>query len=946
MKHGNLAGRNGMQRYGLGGLTLLLLLSMLVSTVGAQVDTRSPERNVRGTGEVTGKVTLPDGSAVAQARVIAGGWSDTDRTDDSEDADDTDDEREGTDASTRSFSDVTDRDGNYQLRLPEGIAWLAVRPNDVTNVSPDWVATNEPLPVEIVSGTTVVQDVLVEPATVTVTGRIQFPITSTTDDETSTGERVLAWVRAENREGRGNTVAVGADGAFAIKVLDGSGRVTIVLTNPRWQVNVSAESLTYFAQAGETVQVEPNPIPVTERGASLSGVVTILDDGTPAPAGVPVRAWRLDAAGVVRTTTDVSGTYRLNVTPGVWLVQAMPVDDESYSVYGNPYDAGQFVPAQEPQRVRVVSKDRPVQQDLQIARVDAIAAGYAVNSVTGARLGEGVNGHVYVLYRNAEGRPVRANGGPLRDGQFAIGLSSKVSSSYRAGLYFRPNAGFEALATVPFTVDGTTPISLSIPVLVDNSAITGTLNSITGTVVTGVPGRVWAVSNSGGRSQAPIDPETGSYRLDIGATDVRGQGGTTWRVRAFVNPSTGYVLNRPRVQGAFIPFNDGQGGTATVPFTVTRISSVIRGRVVLPDQPQIENDDDGRTSTGERGYTPAGIRVVVRGLGSEPYAAYSNWVYTDRNGGFNIPVPAGEYRISVHTRPIRDLQRQRELIEPAALRVQVAEGQVFTTPDLVFRTPDAAVSGQVTFNGAGYPAVVRARSADGATVHALTDEQGNYRLDLLSDVRWRLVAASSDNSDFLRSQFGVFTPTASLEPQPVPFALQLRQIARLPRSETFIFDADSDQVFELENESRINVPAGALGEDGTVGLVARPVPDLLSDSDVEPVSFGYRLEAFDSEARPITQFSAPVTLEFPYTAEELAALGITAEQLIPSYWDEPSESWKPVENVVLLPDDNGGGTVQVTVDHFTDYALMADAAVTPTQQPTLNRVYLPLVVRR
>ncbi len=936
MKNWNMLEKNARYRHWLGGMSLLLLLSMLVSTVSAQMKTIPPDRPVRGTGEVTGKVTLPDGTAVAQARVLTSGWANTDAP-----------TREGNDddRTAQGFSDVTDPNGTYQLRLPVGTAWLSVRPDSVTTVSPEWVATNDPLPIEVISGTTVVQDIVVEPATVTVTGRLQFPTAADTAQAPATAERVLAWVRAENREGRGNTVAVGADGAFTIKVLDGAGRVTIALTNPRWQLGIDVNALNYFAEAGDTVQVAPTPIPVTARGASLSGSVTLLDDRSPAPAGVPVRAWRLDAAGVLQTTTNVSGSYRLNVSPGVWLVQAMPVDDVSYSVYGNPYDPGQFVPAQEPQRVLVVNDSLAVRQDLQIARVDTIARGYAVDSVSGERLGEGVNGHVYVLYSNADNRLVRANGGPMRDGQFSIGLSSKVSSRYRAGLYFPPNAGFEALATVPFSVEATTPISLAIPVLVDNSAIVGTLNNITGTIVTGVPGRVWAVSNTGGRSQARIDPETGSYRLDVGATDVRGQGGTTWRVRAFVDPSTGYVLNRPRVQGAFIPFNNGQGGSATVPFTVTRINSVIRGRVVLPEQPRVTSDDEGRTRTGERDYSPAGVRVVVRGVGTDPDAAYTNWVYTDRNGVFQAPVPPGTYRVSVHTRPIRDLQRQRELIEPAPVQVQVAAQQVVTTTDLLFRTPDAAISGQVTYQGAGTPAIVRARSADGATVHVLADERGNYRLNLLAGLGWRLVAAGSDDDTFLRSQREVFTPTASIAPQPVPFTLELRERARMPRSETFIFEASESQEFALENGSSIQVPAGALAESGTVLLVARAVPDLYSDSDVEPVSFGYRLQAYNDAALPITQFAAPVTLQFSYTAEQLADLGITSDQLIPSYWDEPSESWKPVENVVVLPDETGGGVVQVTVDHFTDYALMADAAISPTQEPAGTRIYLPLVVR-
>lgn len=88
----------------------------------------------------------------------------------------------------------------------------------------------------------------------------------------------------------------------------------------------------------------------------------------------------------------------------------------------------------------------------------------------------------------------------------------------------------------------------------------------------------------------------------------------------------------------------------------------------------------------------------------------------------------------------------------------------------------------------------------------------------------------------------------------------------------------------------------------------------------------------------ITHFNAPITIVLPFTAAQLDALGLAPEDLVPSYWDEATASWKPVENVTVSVDAaTGDGTVNVQVDHFTDFALMA-----PSEG---GQVFLPLVGR-
>jgi hypothetical protein len=179
-----------------------------------------------------------------------------------------------------------------------------------------------------------------------------------------------------------------------------------------------------------------------------------------------------------------------------------------------------------------------------------------------------------------------------------------------------------------------------------------------------------------------------------------------------------------------------------------------------------------------------------------------------------------------------------------------------------------------------------------------------------------------------------------VDPNPGPnpgHDLTLEAHDTLPDAMAFRFDAAQDQLLGLSNGAQIFVPAGALAPSGFVTLLARPLVELADDGGAQPVSFGYRLQAFDDAGLPITHFNAPVTLVIPFTADQLAALGVSAEQLVPQYWDATCNCWKPVPTVSVQTDLSGNGTVSVALEHFTDFALTAAQAMV--------QVYLPLMQR-
>lgn len=802
----------------------------------------------------------------------------------------------------------TAADGSFSLAgLPDGSYSLAVRPNAITTSSPDWVFTAAPALVSVPPDAAGIE-LAVTPATVTVSGSVLPPA----GQSLGAGSRV--WVRAESQEGEGNTVLVDAQGAFSIKALPGAILIRVITENPAWDDPTAISGLIFYAEAGETVAVDgqpatgaTDPIQLVLKTAAISGVVTVAGGTTPAP-GIPVRAWRLDGAELEQTVTDVQGRYTLPVIPGAWMLRAVPLE------------AQPFVPAQPPQRVNVAD-GASATRDLEVAAADVIVRGRAVDSATGAPVTT-LDGRVYSLYRGPNGGPITGPTAPLSDGSFTLKLASTLATTYSVGLYLPPEAGYAAQSRVTVAV-ASVPTSLDIPVAASNATIGGTLRDRAGAALIGVPGAVYGVGERGAWARARINPATGAYALPVTTGDLDGEGGTTWAVRAFVDPTSGYIVQRPRGQRVFVPYSGGDGvDVSGIDFTAVALADfgAVRGRVTGP---------------GPNGTTIPlpGVRVSARPLG-DSNAGPTRWDYTNASGEFELRLPAGSYLLDAHDSPLR-LPTNR-LVEPAPLRVSVAPRQQLSGQNLAFRVADALVSGTVSFNGQPAPAIIRARSTDGAITHARSGADGAFTLALLSSQAWTVQAVGSDQSLFLRSDKVTLTPPAG---RSGPLALTLQVVDELPESQVFAFDAALDQVFTMGDGSRVEAPAGALAADGQALLTVRPLPDLPSAEGAEPIRFGYRLHAFavgEDGRQPVTRFNRPITLVIPFTAEDLAAAGITAEQLIPAYWDEASGSWKPVETVSVISDETGGGTVQVSVEHFTDYALLGGG---------VSSVHLPLVRR-
>jgi hypothetical protein len=724
---------------------------------------------------------------------------------------------------------------------------------------------------------------------------------------TNFGPGNRAWVRAANQEGQGNTVQVNpATGAFSVNVLPGNTMLRLVLENQNWAAPPTLAGSVYFAVEGQIQSA--GTLQLVQKQATITG--SVLDENGHGAANIPVRAWRLDGAEFQETMTAQDGSYTMHVISGTWELRAVP-----------PADSG-YVPAQPPQRVVLASDTASATQLLRIVTADVTINGTLVDSVSLQPPSPAIDGRAFALARDNQDTDRWPQLGPtvkIANNSFTLRLSSRVATDYRIGASFPQSVNYTALAAKLVHVSpGQIIDSFTLPVAPNNSTISGHFNNHdTGQPQLGLPGIVYAASNRLGVARDRLNPLDGSYELNVATTDLSGNGGSFWWLRGFVDPTTGYVVQRPRYQHVFLPYNTGNGSSATADFTVARIDAAIAGRV-----------------TDAQGQPVAGARVSVHEQGSPAGADFDRWDLSGPDGRYRVRVTAGTYKVRADF---------RNLIQPVPQLVTVGSGATAKNVDLQFRAKDATVFGRVTFNGAGHSALVRAYSDSGGHLATLAGQDGRYALRVNSGDTWHIQAVSEAISTtgalsetiFLKSARLAITPHASPPPNLLDLALQPSDT--LPEAVAFNFDAAEDQVLVLADGSQIIIPAGALAVGGQVAVAARPLPELADDGGAQPVSFGYRVHAYDASHIPITHFNAPVTIALPFTAAQLSALGITAEQLVPSYWDEATASWKPVPNVAVSVDPTtGGGTVDIQVDHFTDFALLSGSA---------SAVFLPVAVR-
>ncbi len=806
---------------------------------------------------------------------------------------------------------LTDGSGHYALTLTPGDWQIVVKAHESDpTVSPAWVYTGGIQAVTIPDTSTL--DLSVSPATATLQGTL-LPPAGSPAGTTFEGANAAS-VRAADQEGQGNSVQVKPDGSFSLNVLPGNVLVRLALKNPAWAPATTLAGSAWTLAAGETLTIaaDPlsgaNPLQLLEKQASISGAIKDELGHLVSGYAIPVRAWRLDGSEVAETLSDpVTGQYALAVVSGDWYVWAVPADDQPYVGVDSP----QFVALLTPTAAKV--------QNLHVAAADVSVTGQVVDQNN--QPVAGVNGRVIPTYLDKDGVHWRqfSQGARILNSAYTLKLSSSESSHYRLHASFNNLQGYTQIFAPLLTLaqgQSSYP-NTNLPVAANNSSIQGQLVTQLGAPQTGVPGAIYGVSDGGAFARRRVNPLDASYEFDVAATDLNGNGGTFWWLHAFVDPSSGFAVIHPATRKVFLPSTGAN--LSGVDFTTAQLNATLQGTVSDP-----------------QGVPVKGAKVSVWEQNVEVGKAFTRWVETGPDGKYRLKVPAGTFKVGA------DAPRWTS---PAAAIVSVAAGQS-AAQDLQFRANNAWIVGKVSYNGAGHSAMIRAYTTDGGHAWTLADKNGIYALHVAAGLDWHVQAVSEDGADFLRS------PRLNITPQACtlatgdclsknPLNLTLEQVDRLPGALVLRFDASQNQTFTLSDGAQVVIPANAMADSGFVTLVARPLPELADDGGVTPVSFGYRLLAFDDSQMPIETFNAPVTLVMPFTAAQLAELTVSPDNLVPQYWDLATSSFKPVPAYSVSVDSSGNGSLNLHVEHFTDYALTAgsNAALFTLG----NHVFLPAV---
>ncbi|MCL4384220.1 carboxypeptidase regulatory-like domain-containing protein [Patescibacteria group bacterium] len=662
-----------------------------------------------------------------------------------------------------------------------------------------------------------------------------------------------------SQEGKGGGGQINNDlGTFSVAVPPGTYMINV------WAPPIS----TYGTPSVDPVTVvdgqtkDVGDITLINKDSTITG--SVKNSQGVGVSGVNINAFVRDGGGFSQATTDNSGNFTLSVTAGHWTVQPFLNMSSSYALDTPPQD------------VTVTSSASAT------VNFTVKSASVTISGVVQDTNGNPLSIYGYAFAENPNGGMMGPGGlgGPIERGSFSFKVPA---GTYTINAGIAPGSGYTPSSGTTVTVNDGDTKNVVVTLASNDSTITGSIVNSQGTAISGTGIQVFAVSHGGGHEAFQQGIVSGStYTISVAAGD--------WSLGFFVDPSSGYMSSPP---GSADKFTITSGETFTKNISLLSANSTITGKITKPD-----------------GSAAAGVFVSVDNRETQN-KDYFNGAPTDSNGNYTVKITAGTYKVRVNVAP------GQGYLSPAEQNITVADSQT-QTANFSLRQSDATISGTVTLNGSGTPAYVYAWSDDGGFAQSNAISDGTYSLSVSQGTTWHVGARYENGTNPYQSNETIIslnsaTATADLTLSAPSYSL--------PQALTTTFDATKPKIINLTDGAEINIPANALASSGSVTLTISPKASLPVKKGDKPVWYGYQFTATDSNGQSITSFNSAITITFPYTDAQLTAQGITADDLIPSYFDDTSGTWKKVSNVTV---DTTNKTVTISTDHFTDYALTAN----------------------
>lgn len=674
------------------------------------------------------------------------------------------------------------------------------------------------------------------------------------------------------------TVALHNDEGLGVaQPIDPSGNFSFMVPHGVYNLDLRVASPLFAAPPLSPVHARPltttNLPPITLIPRDAIITGTLRDGASGPIEDVPIIAWNPTDHATFSTRSAPDGVYVMNVYSGTWFVRPAPLPDQPY-VFND-----------DPANVTLNANSVMPDIDFMLLNADATIHGVLLDP-------DGMPATAAYGFATAQNADVR-NGAPIRNGEFDVLVPAgtyTVSIHLPAGQRFMWDGDPQA-ATV--AAGDTAPVTFTL--IEKNALIRGVTYDKRTDVSVNIDGRVWARDDE---LWVGTDLKAGGYfTLPVPAG--------LWRVNYDIDPLADYLKAAgPRTYGL------QAGQVQNVGLPLLKKDGLLTGTVVLTD-----------------GVTPANDAIVIaEGAAPENKDIVVRTPVRD-DGRFSMQLPSGLWNVRSSRIP------DRGLINPAARGVFIprnGSNSVF----LQYRSPNAQIMGTLTLaHGGPLTGTVHifGWSSDDAFNTALAPLSGTYHLPVISGRPWNIVAVFETNNKYWIARAQV--------PVPGPIAVKdlvLQGPNLKPAPVSVLINPAEDRLIDLDDGTRIFIPAGALPTDERVILHITPLAAVPHLRNGDVLGLGYAFEAYTESGEPITDnFNQDVVITFKYNPVELIARGLNINRLKPAYFSTTTNSWTRPDSYVV---DEDRHTITMQINHFTLFSLVGE-------EEAGTQVFLPMVIK-
>ena len=717
---------------------------------------------------------------------------------------------------------------------------------------------------------------------------------------------------AHSEDGAGVNARTDANGRFTLKLRSGSYNVNFWtdrndLAFPEFHISLKTDE----AKDLGTIVAE-------EKKARITAIIADKS-GTPVP-NIWINTWKRDGHewsnaqsqddGTVVIPVVGEGEYELNIDQG-------RSEEESRYVNDGP-----------PIEVEVPTKTSSVD-------VGKIKLEYADVTITGYVVVAGTDNPVSNFWSWMEAFPAttdtigghyRGFGGPVdgNNGSFSVNVPSNTASMYTLTVHTPEDSEYSPADEKIVAVWSDATITTNVEVMENDASIVGQLQDQNGQPITDC--------------SVGEDADEGHHGNWIGDVHADQPDKHLWR-NAQIRPDCTYDMSLLSGEWHLGYWMDHQAGFLSRPpnpdpVTIKKGENVINLTAIKADATIniTVKDPNGDLVEGKMWVHAGNWMELEKEYEDKEDMTDDDWqkiheneLHTDTeimNGKGELPVLSG-HTWGVDVGIPADLPYIAPGMEEVNLKTGTSKNITFVLEEATGQMSGVVSISQVPVNQGWVWCVQKDEGSEkgGSFSGGPVEWEGQYALNY-GDGKYHCGADSFVGNEFWRSEEETITTTGQASVKKDWSLGKFNFEVPEPVIETF--PADQAKVIKLGNDDvTINIPAQALAEEGNVTVEANPtLAGLLRDWNTEPWGVGYDLTARDADNTEITEFTKNVTITFKYTDEQVEEFGLDIAALTGKYIDETTNSYRdPNGTTHARNDDDSGGTITISVDHFTTFVI-------------------------